>query len=1191
MTATREPPQASANAAGATAGTRTSSEPTDTRAGPPPLVVGIGASAGGLEAYQAFFDAMPASSEVAFVLVSHLSPDHRSMLAELVARHTAMRVQVAADGMAVEGGGIYVIPPDATLTIADGVLQLNQPAPPRQYRWPIDTFLVSLAADQGENAVAIVLSGSGSDGSRGVREIKAQGGLTLAQADDGAAMGGMPANAAATGLVDHVLPVEAMPTCLLEHHAHLRAAAQAKGPDGLRQDIASQLPAVCELLLSGVGHDFSQYKSKTLVRRIQRRMQVTQLDTVAGYLDYLRANPDELQRLMRELLIGVTEFFRDPEAFQALQEQAVPLLLEGRRAADVVRIWVPACATGEEAYSIAIVFAEEIAKRGGGPSVQLYATDLDEHAIQSARSGRFRGPLPGVSPERLERWFVRDGEHYTIVKRIREMIVFSPHSVVKDPPFSRLDLVSCRNLLIYFDAQLQERLVRTFHYALNPGGILLLGPSESLGRSAALFAPLDKQHRLFQRRGDGRAPPPLDPQRRDMSATAIRSGVAAMQRSEDVIERAARDVMARHAPAYVIIDRDHEVLRFAGNTGRYLGPAPGTASLNLFALLQKGLRAPARAAIQQATTQQRAAVQLGQVAGPGGEVATVRLVAEPIPDGHEATRGGRAAGGLCVLVFKEPVATVAPAGPARAVAAGGDAGRIAELEQALDTTWQQLQTTIEELETAKEEMTSAHEEFQSVNEELQSSNEELETSKEEMQSINEELQIINVEINRKNEELARLNSDLKNLLESTQIATLFLDPSLRVRGFTPAISDVFHLRDADLDRPITEITARVPYPQLEDDVKRVLASLSMVERMLEGGPGDSVYLLRMRPYRTTDNVIDGVVLAFIDITERRRTAWMLRESERRLTSIVKQTTVGVAETELSGTLVMVNPRFAEILGTTADDLLGRRLDDFAHPDHAAQARRRFEEALAGGRAYQADVLYVRRDGREVWASNNTSLILDENGKPVSAVTVLLDITPSRLAQQHRELLLAELDHRVKNTLATVLAIALQTFRSSSGMEEFRDAFQSRLLSLSRTHELLARDGWRGIGIRQILETELAPYVRAGAQGSVDGPDVHLSPKIALSLSMALHELTTNAVKYGALSVPEGAVDVDWRLEDEQLHLQWREHGGPEVNTPERRGFGSRVLLQGIGHELNGRVQLEFRAAGVWCSIVVPLHPA
>jgi len=308
----------------------------------------------------------------------------------------------------------------------------------------------------------------------------------------------------------------------------------------------------------------------------------------------------------------------------------------------------------------------------------------------------------------------------------------------------------------------------------------------------------------------------------------------------------------------------------------------------------------------------------------------------------------------------------------------------------------------------------------------------------------------------------------------------------RQRRILAAESDVFHLRDADLDRPITETTARVPYPQLEDDVKPVLASLGMVERMLEGGPGDSVYLLRMRPYRTTENVIDGVVLALIDVTERRRTAWMLRESERRLTSIVKQTTVGVAETELSGTLVMVNPRFAEILGTTADDLLGRRLDDFAHPHHAAQARRRFEEGLASGRAYQADALYGRRDGREVWASNNTSLIHDESGKPVSAVTVLLDITPSRLAQQHRELLLAERDHRVKNTLATVLAIALQTFRSSSGMEEFRDAFQSRLLWLSRTHELLARDGWRGIGIRQILETELAPYVRAGAQGSIEG---------------------------------------------------------------------------------------------------------
>ena len=1287
-----------------------------------PLIVGIGASAGGLEAFKAFFDHMSGDADMAFVLLSHLSPDHGSMLSELLARHTRMSVADATDGTEVEARHVYVIPPDATLTIRDGVLQLSKPAPPRKYRWPIDTFLMSLAEDQGDNAVAIVLSGSGSDGARGLRAVKEHGGLTLAQAGaDHLPLSGMPASAEATGVVDAVLAVGDMPARLLAHHEHLKAIRSRKGPDGARQDLSAHLQTICGLLRTEVGHDFSQYKEKTLIRRIQRRMQVAQTDTVTGYIEHLRQTPRELDNLFRELLIGVTEFFRDPEAFAAMQELAIPALLDGKHAADILRVWVPACATGEEAYSIAIVLAEAIAQRRGGPKVQIFATDIDDRAIAAARAGRFRAPLPGVSPERLERWFTQDGDYYVVVKPIREMIVFSPHSAIKDPPFSRLDLISCRNLLIYLNAELQEHLIRTFHYALRAGGILMLGPSESLGRSAPLFSVLDKKHRIYMRRSDGRsASLPLTAPKRITAMDAMARQVVprAAGNIDDAIDRNARRALERHAPAYVVIDANHDVLRFSGDTGRYLGPSSGAASLNLFALLHKGLRAPARTAVQQAMSRHNTVIQEGQLGGSGGERIPVRLIAEPIFDQDDVGADRRPVSGLCLLMFKELPPVAASSAPEAAASKGrgarGEARRVQELELELATTREQLHTAIDELETANEEMKSANEEYQSVNEELQSSNEELETSKEEMQSINEELQTVNVELNSKNEALARLNSDLQNLLESTQIATLFLDSSLHVRGFTPAINDLFHLREGDQGRPVTEITARIPYPQLRQDVKQVLRTLAMVERVLHGGSDGAVYLLRMRPYRTTDNVIDGVVLTFIDITERQQheyergrlaaivessqdaiighgtdgtiSSWnrgaeqmlgypasriigkslalllhedaqdalpkllaasagkvssepmemtwkrddgapvqvsvrsspvldhggaivggstiardlternlsarRLQESERHLAALIEQTTVGVAQTDLEGRYEMVNPRYCEIVGRSGDELRGRRFQELTHPDDVAANEAQFRRLASTGEAFDLDKRYVKPDGSIVWVSNCVSLVTDGDGKPLHAVAIVLDITGRKLAEQHRELLLSELNHRVKNTLATVQAIAQQTLASTTDPSSFRDAFTSRLLSLSRTHDLLARDAWRSVGLRELAEAELLPYAVDGRPApQVVGELLPLDPKTALALSLALHELATNAAKYGALSSPKGHVRVEWttmvRDGRRWLDLRWSEHGGPSVREPEHRGFGSR-LVTGVSYELGGDVQLDFHVTGVTCTMRLPL---
>ncbi|HEY0334369.1 MAG TPA: chemotaxis protein CheB [Stenotrophomonas sp.] len=1286
------------------------------------MVVGIGASAGGLEAFTAFFTALGDVPGMAFVLVSHLPSDHVSLLPELIGRSTPLVVTEAADAAQVEDGHVYIIPSDATLTIVDGALQLSKPAPPRQYRFPIDSFFASLAQDQGDNAVAIVLSGAGSDGARGLSAVKEAGGLTLAQAGaDHYAISGMPASAVATGLVDNVLPVTEMPARLRAHAEHLAFARRQKGPDGARQDMSAHLQTISGLLRTGVGHDFSQYKEKTLVRRIQRRMQVVQVDGVEGYIEYLKQNPRELDSLFRELLIGVTEFFRDPEAFEAFQNLAVPALLADRNAADIIRVWVPACATGEEAYSIAITLAEALGQRRGGPKVQIFATDIDDRAINAARSGRFQAPLAGVSAERLERWFIQDGEHYVVVKPIREMVVFSPHSAIKDPPFSRLDLISCRNLLIYMNSDLQEQLIRTFHYALRPGGVLLLGPSESLGRNTALFSVLDKKHRLYTRRVDGRSNLPIAAPKRLAGMEATTRIITARQGGlEDPIDRNARRVLEKYAPAYVVIDSNHDILRFSGDTGRYLGPSSGAASLNLFGLLNKGLRGPARTAVQQAIIRQNTVIQEGQVSGANGERVPVRLIAEPIFDQEEGITDRRATTQLCMLVFRELAA------PVHALSEGspngrrlrGEAGRMRELELDLATTREQLHTAIDELETANEEMKSANEEYQSVNEELQSSNEELETSKEEMQSINEELQTVNVELNSKNEALARLNSDLHNLLESTQIATLFLDSSLHVSGFTPAISDLFHLREGDHGRPITEITARIPYPQLKHDVKQVLRTLAMVERVLHGGVNEAVYLLRMRPYRTTDNVIDGVVLTFIDITERqqheyararlasivessqdaiishgqdgvihswnagaeamfgypaawaigksmaillpnapdnaldkllaasgaqnvgeellmtwgrqdgkevavsvrtsplldangatvgastiarditerRRAAWELRQSERRLAAIIEQVTVGLAQMDLKGTVEMVNPRYCEILDRPAAQLVGMGLGTLIHPQDQPVYDRQFGELVAGGPPYQLEHRFLRPDGKLVWVNSHVSLVQDEAGAPLHAVALTLDITQRKLASQESELLMGELNHRVKNTLATVQAIAIQTLRHTTGTSQFNEAFMSRLAALSSTHDLLARNNWHGVNLLSIAQAELAPYRDVSADSvQIAGDDLHLTAKVGLALSLALHELATNATKYGAFSTSGGRVKLTWASEKRDgrcwLALDWEESGGPTVSPPSQRGFGTRLISEGVAYELGGRVVLEFPPTGAVCRMAIPLGPA
>ncbi len=1146
------------------------------------MIVGIGASAGGLEAFKAFFAHMPADAEFAFVLVQHLAPDHTSLLAELVGRGTSMPVIEAVQGMRVEPRHVYVIPPNATLTIADNALQVSTPAPPREHRWPINTFFTSLAEDQGDGAVCVVLAGTGSDGAQGLRAVKDHGGLALAQSGfDHEAMTGMPASAVATGLVDAVLPVADMPARLLAYQQQMHAARQQRG-DGMFGDVAAHLKSICKLLHAEVGHDFSQYKEKTLMRRVQRRMLVVQADTVNDYIDYLRSHPNEHEQLFREFLIGVTEFFRDPAAFEALQAIAIPAMLADKTGADVLRVWVPGCATGEEAYSIAIALREAMGSQRG-PKVKIFATDIDDQAIARARAGRYRAPLNGVSPERQERWFSKDRDDWCVAKQIREMCIFSPHSVVKDPPFSRMDLVSCRNLLIYLDNDLQERLVQSFHYALRPGGFLLLGTSERLAKNARLFTELDKKQRLYARRDDVQTRPRDFPSARAQPASSTDNNAPRMAppHVEDLIDQHARQALEPWSPAYVVIDAQHDVMRFGGDTGRYLAPSSGAASLNLFQLLSKPLRGAVRGAVLEVFASSQRAIRDGLTITQHGQEKPLRLIVEPL-----SSEDGKVE--MCVVAFNELEFAPRAAEPATDGKKDSDAARIRALEDELRSTRLQLHTAVELHETASEELKSASEEYQSVNEELQSANEELETSTEEMQSINEELQTVNAELGSNNAALNRINSDIRNLLDSTHIATLFLDRNLHIRNYTPAMTKLFHLRDGDKGRPITEISPRINYPELKADAARVLHDMVVAERTLRGDGDTPTFLLRMRPYLTVDNVVDGVVLTFVDITENEK-----HSEHARLAAIVNSSRDAIFGFSLDERITSWNPGAENIFGVPAEQMIGEPLNRLLPPEPAAETAAFFASHERPKRLLDFEMTWVRPDGESVPLSMSYSPVRSDDGKLIAGKLIARDITERVRAARHTEMMLGELDHRVKNTLATVQAIAQQTLANATDLPDFAENFLSRLLALSQTHNLLAHDAWNGAPLAAIVDNELVPYrLDDGARIRLQGDEIILAPKQALALSMALHELATNAGKYGSLSVPEGHVAVTWKtyLKDQRpwLLLQWTETGGPVVAPPGRRGFGSRLIGEGLPYELGGEVALAFPSGGVTCVIDVPL---
>jgi len=834
-------------------------------------IVGIGASAGGLEALELFLRNVPEGSGMAFVIVQHLDPTHKGILAELLQRVTPMKVMQVKDRTRVRPDRVYVIPPNKDLSLLHGVLHLLDPVAPRGLRLPIDFFFRSLADDMEERSIGVILSGMGTDGTLGLKAIKGKAGVVFVQDPATAKFEGMPRSAVNAGLADVVVPVEALPGKIIAYLQHIPLIVQ---PGLAGEDKGhSAFEKVVILLRSQTGHDFSLYKRNTIYRRIERRMGIHQIDRITTYVRFLQENPQELDLLFKELLIGVTSFFRDPAAWEQLKAEVIPALLKDRPPSQALRVWVPACATGEEAYSLAIVFKEALQqlKPARNYTLQIFATDLDRDAIEKARAGIFPANIVAdVSPERLSRFFIQLDHGYQVAKSIRETVIFAPQNLIMEPPFTRLDLVSCRNLLIYLTPELQKKLFPLFHYSLNPGGVLVLGSAETVGEFTDLFAPLAGKTQLYRRLESGSRAEPVGfpvsfmPARKGASPPKLFKPTASLQAQAEQL------LLQRYSPAAVLVNDKGDIIFISGRTGKYLEPAAGKANLNLFAMAREGLGYELTDAFRKAFRQKDAVVRKNVQVGTDAGVQTVDLTVQALTE-PETLRG-------MVMVIFTDVATLPKTKVPAQKGHSASSTRMAALVRDLEQIRQELQTTREEMQTSQEEAKSTNEELQSSNEELQSTNEELTTSTEEMQSMNEELQTLGTEMQRKMEDLSRLNNDMKNLLDSTEVATVFLDATLRVRLFTAGSNRIFKLIPGDVGRLITDIASELNYPELAENAREVLRSLAVHEQPAAALDG-RWFLVRIMPYRTLENMIDGVVMTFTDITASKTLEGKLRTTQ------------------------------------------------------------------------------------------------------------------------------------------------------------------------------------------------------------------------------------------------------------------------------------------------------------------------
>ena len=955
----------------------------------PALVVGLGASAGGIAALRDFFAAVPADSPFSYVVILHLSAEHESRLAEVLQTTVGIPVSQVRSTVTLQRGAAYVVPPNAMLEIADGRLSLQPMVDAEDRRAPVDFFFRTLADSWGPRAVAVVLSGTGSNGSNGLKRVKELGGLTIAQDPEDADYRGMPDNAIASGMVDYVLPAADVPRRIADYHERLRDLHREDPAASTEPDVNAGTREILALLRIRTGHDFTNYKPATVTRRIERRMNVCGVATQPLYVQYIREHPAEAEQLMKELLISVTNFFRDPDVFDVIEQRVIPRLFERKQPSDQVRVWSAACATGEEAYSLAMLLLERASLVPEPPAIQVFATDLDEHAIARARGGLYReADLADVSPERVKRFFQREGASYGIRRELREIVLFAKHNVIRDPPFSHLDLVSCRNFLIYLNRPVQERVLQTFHFALRPGGHLILGTSESTDGSD-LFAAVDKNGRVYERlAATSRGSFPLaDRVFTEPAVPAVYPRhpefAAAPQRSPSELHLR---LVEEQGPPSLVVTEDHTIVHVSEKATRYLRVSAGEPSRDVLKAIVPELRTDLHSALQTAA-RQRAPVEIAgaKVGGESSRAITIRV--SPVLQAERPPRG-------YYLVMFEEGGDVS-SGPASVQLASPASRREPAFEEELAGLKDQLRATIEQYEAQAEESTAANEELQAMNEELRSAAEELETSKEELQSLNEELTTVNQELKIKIEELGLTNNDFQNLINSTDIGTVFLDRALRVKLSTPRARDIFNLLPTDTGRRLSDITNHLTHDGLHDDVKQVLEKLQMIEREVRSREG-RWYSMRIVPYRTSDDRIDGVCLTFHDVTRSYEAEQRARAGEERLRTVVDSAVDYAIFTMTSdGTVDSWNVGAERMFGYAGEEIIGRSVEILFTPEDRAAGIPAVELARAAERGREEDERWhMRQDGTRFYASGVTTRLTEP--KPGFA-KIARDLTASQQA--------------------------------------------------------------------------------------------------------------------------------------------------------------------------------------------------
>jgi two-component system, chemotaxis family, CheB/CheR fusion protein len=1097
-------------------------------------VIGIGSSAGGLRPLQAFFTALPADTGMCFVVVTHLSPEHESMLAELLQPYTQMPVRQVMERVEMQPNHVYVIPPGKRLLVSDKGLDLDEFDMRRGQRLQIDSFFRSLGEHHGDGA-AIILSGTGSDGAVGMQSIKENGGLLLVQDPKEAEYDGMPRSAIATGLVDIVAPVAELAAKLVEAKRTQASLKVPQEPEKLSETAQQTLAQILTQLRTRMGHDFSGYRKSTLLRRISRRMALARAETLPDYLKYLREESEEIEILFRDLLIHVTEFFRDSEAWERLAEQVIPQLFVGKRKNDTIRIWSVGCATGEEAYSLAILLMEHSATLANPPEFQIFASDLGKNALEFARAGIYPEAIAAnVSEQRLDRFFERDNSHYRVRPDVRERILFTPHNLLQDPPFSRLDLITCRNLLIYLERELQERVFESFHYGLNPQGYLFLGSAESIGGMDNLFETADKQYRIYRRSQKSRETRVL-PSLPLSSRTLLAGGEEQRRGGRGVDVETHRRALEEVGPPSLLVDETYTVLHLSETAGRYLLPPGGRPTSEATKLVRPELQPALRAALFDAFERGQSSITRPIPVRFNGASSPVILMVRPLPQRKRA---------LVLFLEDEKWGDAWPG-------AGQDPGdqsvsgtrSTQELEGQLHQTQQRLQSMRKEYETTVEELRATNEELQSTNEEYKSTLEELETSKEELQSVNEELHTINLEMKFKVEEVSQAHSDLQNLLASTEIATLFLDRHLCIGRYTPRAAQLFNLMPSDKDRPIIHLRSNLAYEELEADARSVLATLRPVEREVRDGDGHW-YLVALRPYRTLEDRIDGVVITFVDITTNKVAELALAQSEERyrlLMENVREYAIFMLDTDSQ--ITTWNTGAERIFGYTKEEAIGRKGSMIFTPeDRAAGApEQEMASAMQSGQAAD-DRWHLRKDGSRFWASGILAALYHPDGSLRGFGKVLRDNSERREAEEKLKEINESLEQRVAErtrqvrSLASTLTMAEQVERRRisqilhDDLQQLLYSIQMRAVSIMESVKSDERD--RMVRYTQEVYTWISDAVQMTRRLTVD-----LSPPVLANegLTDALHWLITQMAEVHGLTV-EIQAEHSFRLPNDDMRV-------------------------------------------------------